>query len=166
MAVLIETATPVDEKDEWRTPLWLFRQLEQKYGPFDFDAAATRLNSMCAKYLGPGSEHGEDALLALWAALGDRAWLNPPYSRQWLSYFIRYAHSQVFECGLASATLLVPSTTDVRWFHDLVWDNTKNTTRPGVTIEFLTPRVKFLHPDGTPSKSPSGANLVVDFRRW
>src|SRR5262245_40953212 len=81
---LVQTTTPENEKDRWRTPRSLFDRAARRWGPFDLDAAATADNRLCDAWFGPGSPLGEDALAVAWSLAEERparAWCNPPYSR-------------------------------------------------------------------------------------
>lgn len=173
MAVLTATPTTTEEseRDCWRTPPDLFARLDKEYGQFDIDAAATATSALCSIWLGPGSDHAEDALAGAWTwgRLTDwryldtgrvlRVFLNPPYSR--CKAFVEKAAWEA-QCGHARTTLLLPATTDVQWWHRLVWDNAARRFRPGVEVEFLK-RVKFLRPDGSSAGGPTFGSVVVTF---
>lgn len=158
---MVKTLTPREQKDLWRTPPDFFARAARRYGPFDLDVAATLDNRLCAAWFGPGSPLAEDALGTSWALAEDgptRAWCNPPYTRN--AAFVAKAAGEA-QAGRAQTTLLLPSTTDVRWWHRHVWQETG--PRPGVLVEFLSPRVRFLRPDGTPSGSPNFGSVLVTF---
>lgn len=166
MAIL--TATPsttlASERDCWRTPPEVFGQLDNLYGPFDLDAAADAHNHLCDMWLGPGStlDDGTDALRCEWRTFDHyvtRAFCNPPYSlaRQ----FVEKAHQQA-RLGIARTTLLLPATTDVKWWQQYVWDGSARRFHWGVEVDFLR-RIKFLRPDGSPGGSPNFGSVVVTF---
>jgi phage N-6-adenine-methyltransferase len=171
MTVVVQTQTPTDEKDEWRTPPALFAQLAAEYGPFDLDAAATADNALCRLWLGPGSPLGTDALapdLHWQTAFGVgglplRVFCNPPYSRGMVGQFVAKAYDEVRRGFVRSATLLLPATTDVTWWHTCVWHGERQRFRRGVEVEFLRPRVRFLRPDGTPAGTPTFGSVAVTF---
>jgi phage N-6-adenine-methyltransferase len=163
MARKLVSTTPDDERDEWRTPPHIFQLAQGYWGSYDLDAAATADNALCLNWLGPGSDLGEDALQVCWGDVADHAWCNPPYSPGLLGAFVSYARAQVDTTDLRAATLLLPATTDVRWFHDHIWRVDR--PRPGVVVVFLTPRVKFLRPDGSVSTRPHGGSMLVQFTK-
>ena len=142
----------------------MFERASRRYGPFDIDAAADASNHLCVWWYGPGSPIIEDALAGPWAPSswwGDhaaRVWCNPPYSMT--AAFVAKAAAEA-EAGRAQTTLLLPSTTDVRWWHRHVWADLG--PRPGVLVEFLSPRVRFLRPDGTVAGSPNFGSVLVSF---
>lgn len=163
MATLVRTKTPVGERDLWRTPPEVFAQLSRDYGPFQLDAAADSGNHLCDLWLGPGSPLGlEDALSCVWGALpSHRVFCNPPYSLT--GAFVRKARDEVRDRHCLSATLLVPATTDVRWFHELVWDEKVDRCRRGAHIGFSKGRIRFLRPDGGKAGQPTHGSMFVTF---
>lgn len=160
-SAVVTTLTPKELKDMWRTPPEFFARVARRYGPFDLDAAATIDNRLCAAWFGPYSPLGEDALTTSWAIVDDvvtRAWCNPPNSLN--AEFVAKAAEEA-QAGRAQTTLLLPSTTDVRWWHRYIWQETG--PRAGVLVEFLSPRVRFLRPDGLPSGQPNFGSVLVTF---
>ena len=166
VAQLVQTTTPPDEKDHWRTPPGLFTDLSARYGPFTLDVAADARNHLCDHWYGPGGL-AEDALAVSWRHPDGtvRAWCNPPYSRGMIDRFMRKAAAEA-RLGHARTTFLVPACTDLPWWHDLVWDNERHRFRPGVEVEFFRRRVRFLRPDGRPAGSPNFPSVAVTFGGW
>jgi hypothetical protein len=77
------------EDPNWRTPDPLVAALhEEEYGGIEIDLAADATDRKFPIWLGPGSPHGEDALVLYWAELLGRlnlapiGFLNPPFSRK------------------------------------------------------------------------------------
>jgi phage N-6-adenine-methyltransferase len=154
-------------RNNWRTPDEVFRYLDRRYGPFTLDAAAEEHNAKCDLWLGPGSPIAEDALMVRWDAYAPHNWrrvfVNPPYDHtpDWISY----AKGMVNLGVVGSVTLVVPATTDVKWWHYFVYDRHKCRNRPGVLTEFSKGRIRFLRPDGTPAGSPTHGTAFVTFYR-
>ena len=78
------------QESDWRTPPGCFEVLNQEFR-FGWDLAANAASTLhtadssglSARYLGPGSVHGENALEVLWACLAyPVGFLNPPFSRE------------------------------------------------------------------------------------
>jgi phage N-6-adenine-methyltransferase len=165
-SAIVNSRTPQAERDRWRTPRETFEYASRRYGPFDLDAAADETNHLCGLWLGPGSEIAEDALAAEWGPVSSatmperpvRAYGNPPYSIT--AKFVAKAWAESV-AGRAQTTLLLPATCDVRWFHEYAWSDLG--PRPGVLVEFLPRRVRFLRPDGTPAGSPTFGSVLVTF---
>lgn len=78
-------------KDEYRTPKFIFRWLEKRFGGFDVDICASASNALCANWIGrqtfvvdgrqvTSTDPEMSALTADWYRFGDRGYNNPPYS--------------------------------------------------------------------------------------
>ena len=59
--------------DMWKTPQYLFDELDKEFG-FDVDVCAITENAKCSKYFTPE----EDGLSKDWVGV---CWMNPPYGR-------------------------------------------------------------------------------------
>jgi DNA (cytosine-5)-methyltransferase 1 len=157
---MVKSNTPLADKNLWRTPPEVFAMLNKQYGPFTLDAAANEENHLCEYWYGPGSFIGEDALACSWSdgrRLGPnpRVFCNPPYNKT--AEFIKKAHDEAVAGNIRSATLLVPATTDVKWFHEYVWRN------PYAVLDFSKGRIRFLRPDGSRAKVPTHGSMFVTF---
>jgi phage N-6-adenine-methyltransferase len=158
---LVQTLTKKEQKDLWRTPLSTFERAAGRWGPFHLDAAATVENRHCPAWLGPGSPLGEDALAVSWHIAEEgitRVWCNPPYSRN--RAFVAKAAAEA-ATGLVQATLLLPASTDVAWWHDHVWDD--DGERPGVLVQLLRGRIRFLRHDGSVAVDKKGKKTGPNF---
>lgn len=163
MATLVKTKTPKEERNRWRTsPEW-FAKLSEDYGPFQLDAFADESNHLCDVWLGPGSPLGlEDAFACPWGAYNThRVFGNPPYDQ--IPQACRKARDEVRARNCASVTLLLPATTDVGWFHELVWNADRDLPRVGVMVGFSKGRIRFLRPDGTQAGQPTHGSMFVTF---
>ena len=160
-AVPTTSTVPIEDRNLWSTPPDLFARL---------DAAANADNHRCPLWLGPGGL-AEDALTVPWDLArqpGDelpRVWCNPPYSRGMVPAFIQKAADEA-RLGRARASLLVPAWTDCPWWHELVWDPWRGRFHPGVEVEFLRGRVRFIRRDGQRGDSPTFSSMVVTFGGW
>ena len=127
-------------RDEWWTPDEFFRQVEEKEGPFDLDAAASALNAKCSRFY---SEE-VNSLDQKWFG---RVWCNPPYRKilQW----VKKAHDEVTSGNCEKVVLLLPSDTSTQWFH-FAFEHGR--------VEFLKGRLKF---GGALQNAPWGCLLIV-----
>jgi phage N-6-adenine-methyltransferase len=112
-------------KDDWRTPKDLFDKLNEKW-KFTLDAAADDTNHLCDNYF----TEKDNALEQDWTG---RVYCNPPYSMN--KQFVQKAFTEYVRQHTEVIVMLLPSRTDVRWFHDYVYHIAE--------IEFIKGRLKF-----------------------
>lgn len=126
------------QSDLWQTPRYIFDALGDE---FDLDVAApsVRLHVPCKSFF------TEKALERDWHGF---VWMNPPFGGRnglapWLRKFI--AHGD----GIA----LVPDRTSAPWFQEAA-------ARVGALL-FLSPKVKFIAPDGSLGISPATGTVLL-----
>lgn len=127
------------QRDNWETPPDIFTPLHAEFG-FTLDACAEAHTAKCPRYY----TIADDALKQPWEGV---CWMNPPYGgkvERWLK--------KAYESSLAGATVvcLVKSSTDTRWWHELV--------QPYAEVRYLKGRPKFV---GAPSGAPFAASVVI-----
>lgn len=129
--------------DEWATPQRVFDWLNELYGPFDLDVAATHENHKCARYF----TIDDDGLKQTWAK---KNWCNPPYSklRLWI------LKATVAAKNGSMTVMLIPARTDTAAFHDHIY------RKDNVEIIFLRGRLKF----GSSKNSAPFPSMVVIFK--
>lgn len=133
----------VDSKDNWRTPQQLFARLHSRFR-FTGDACASPHNALCPKFFTMTS----NALKQDWSTLGERVFINPPYSMS--AEFMSRSYKAVRFGEVDTVVALMPSTIDVKWFHKYVVGKASE-------LWFLRGRVQFLSPD---TGKPVGGNVV------
>lgn len=102
------------DSDEWETPPELFEAISRRYGPFDWDLAASAQNAKCTRFW----DKEANALRQNWDdAHWRNAWVNPPYSRGMQGSFFQLARGTVI-LAKKRVTMLVQSTTEVAWFQE------------------------------------------------
>lgn len=124
---------------EWATDQGLFDQLDREFH-FTVDVAADDSNAKCGRYYTIES----DGLLQNWD--GETVWCNPPYGKRIEDWIYKAAVSD------ATTVLLVPSRTDVKWFHNIVIGHAE--------IRFIKGRLRF---GGSAIVAPF-PNMLVIFR--
>jgi phage N-6-adenine-methyltransferase len=151
------TKTPASERDEARTPLWLFRWLDKRF-KFGVDLAATAANTRVP--------HGyvtkeSNALESSWDNFPRPGFLNPPYSQTKL--WVAKAISEML-CGFTTV-MVIPLPNGESWYRD-VYEN-------ATEIIDIVGRVDFLRPDGTSMRGNNRGTCIVIFdpcvigiRRW
>lgn len=148
--------------DEWETPEWVWRPWHSVLH-FVIDAACTAENILPVCEWGYTKE--DSGLDADWAAKvlelkGGAVWCNPPYSRKggpivkWVEKALAESEKGVVSC------LLLPSDTSTNWF-SLLWNRAEGRWRDGVHGNFTEQRIKFNHPGGKKSGSPTFGSLIA-----
>lgn len=97
------------DRDDWETPLWLFRELDNEFH-FTLDAAASDDNHKCQKYFTKKT----DAIVNDWS--GNVVFCNPPYGKQ-IKAWCRKAYEESLKPD-TTVVMLIPARTDAGWF---VW---------------------------------------------
>jgi phage N-6-adenine-methyltransferase len=130
---------PQAQTVEWSTPQDFYDELNREF-QFTIDVAADANNTKCPRYY----DEASDGLRHDWT--GETVWCNPPYGRGIADWVRKAALSN------ATTVMLIPSRTDVRWFHDYVYGKAE--------IRFVKGRLKF----GGQKASAPFPNMVVVFR--
>ena len=144
------------KKDEWETPQGFFDALNKEFN-FTLDAAATRSNAKCNRFLCAGSLDLDWASIAKCQTDGHTGavWLNPPYGRQigrWL------AKAQTTAKQGTTVVCLLPARTDTKWWHEYVWDGRRHRPYKGVEVRLIQGRLKF---GGNKDPAPFPSVVVV-----
>lgn len=141
---------PPAQSVEWGTPQGLFDELNEEFD-FTIDVAASALNAKCIRYY----TKDDDGLSKSWT--GERVFMNPPYGYG-LKYWVKKAYDETH--GLEGAEIVVgvlPSSSDVAWFHDYVYHIAE--------IRFLRGRVKFENSENGKKGSSTKGTMIVIWRR-
>ena len=153
--------TPVDARDSWRTPPWLFEWLDERFY-FHIDLAADSHNRLCSQYLKEGNG---DGLSVDWHELpqATKGFCNPPYSNidPWVA-------KAIAEQAKGFLTVMLFPTCNGEDRYAKVFE------RASEIIDIIG-RVAFLRPDGTPVSGNTRGSSVYVFdpllrgapcRRW
>lgn len=124
---------------EWATPPKIFRDLDAEFG-FTLDACADSSNAKCSRYF----SQEDDGLRQDWTGT---VWCNPPYGRGLIEQWVKKAYDEAGRGALV--VMLLPNSTDTRWFHDYCIRG---------KVRFLRGRLKFGGTTGTPT---FGSMIVV-----
>lgn len=151
-------------KMDWGTPDDLFTKIEERYGKFELDAAATSDNSKCIQYY----DQVDDSLNMNWdlfspmifgipdeplpvpdsLSIGVKnVWLNPPYGRD-ITKWVKKAYDES-QKG-CQVVCLLPSRTGTKWFQEYAPKAYK--------VIFLKGRVKF---EGAEASAPFDSVLLI-----
>ena len=132
--------------DDWATPHDLYQELDSVFN-FELDAAASVLNTKCARFL----TEEDDALKCDWKG---RVWCNPPYSKA--KEFIRKGYEESVKHG-GIVVMLVAARTDTRIWHDVIFPH-------AAEIHFIKGRLKFGNSKNT-APFPSAVIVFDPHRR-
>lgn len=132
---------PLAKRSNWETPVELFdyidRQVWYQYGQrIVLDVCADKTNTKCRNF------YAANALERTWHHAAGYWFCNPPYGRG-IRTWIRKGIEE------RAGVFLLPARTDVRWFHDYLWNEAQMQPREGIHIRFLRGRVKFVGADAS-----------------
>lgn len=129
------------KEEKWATPQDFFDKLNDEFH-FTLDAAASPDNAKCANYF----TEEQDGLAQSWE--GYTVWCNPPYCRK-TGLWVKKAYEEHQRTG-CTVVMLLPSRTDVRWFHDYILGKAE--------IRFIKGRLKF---GGNKNSAPFPSIVVI-----
>lgn len=129
------------KEEKWATPQDFFDKLNDEFH-FTLDVAASPDNAKCANYF----TEEQDGLAQSWE--GHTVWCNPPYCRK-TGLWVKKAYEEHQRTG-CTVVMLLPSRTDVRWFHDYILGKAE--------IRFIKGRLKF---GGNKNSAPFPSIVVI-----
>lgn len=153
-----DSKTPVEIRDSWRTPQWLFDYYDRTY-KFGLDLAASDTNHLCDVYLtddslnvnGLGPTQQILGYMYL-TGVSDRAiWCNPPYSD-----IMPWVDACVALSQYVPVVMLIPSDTSVKWFAK-AWEHSAQ-------VDFINGRIGFINEStGKPVSGNNKGSVVFHF---
>lgn len=129
------------KEEKWATPQDFFDKLNDEFH-FTLDAAASPDNAKCVNYF----TEEQDGLAQSWD--GYTVWCNPPYCRK-TGLWVKKAYEEHQRTG-CTVVMLLPSRTDVKWFHDYILGKAE--------IRFIKGRLKF---GGSKNSAPFPSIVVI-----
>ena len=142
----------------WRTDPADFARLDAEYGPFTIDAAASDADTLVS------ARYCTELTDGRWAGhyrAGDRVFCNPPYTG--LYKWLAVADQTSRELADCSWLLILPVSTDTRWFHQFVWDERRHRHRDAVELSLPAGRMHFVDPTKSARDDPRAPSMVVRF---
>jgi hypothetical protein len=128
----------------------LFNALDDEFGGFQIDLAATSANHLCGLWFGEGGE-APDALVVPW--MSGPGFLNPPYSSALIKAFLAKALAET--AHWCTTVALVPDTPDTQWYQYL---------HGAQEIRHIPHRVRYLKADGVTAAGAMFPSCVAIFR--
>jgi phage N-6-adenine-methyltransferase len=113
----------------WRTPQWLFDELDAEFG-FGLDVCATGSDAKCSVFYTPE----QDGLKQEWRGV---CWCNPPFGRG-IGEWVKKAYGSSRDGSVV--VCLLPVRSDTEWWHRWVMQASE--------IRFVRGRVHFDMPEG------------------
>lgn len=132
------------DRTDWATPQDLFDKLNEEFR-FTLDPCADEFNHKCDRYY----TEEQDGLKQDWS--GESVFCNPPYGRD-LTKWVQKCFDEVYSGKCRCAVMFIPARTDVRWFHDYIYNRAE--------IRFIKGRIKF----GGHTQPAPFPSMVVIFR--
>ena len=141
-----------DAVDDRGTDPTFFALMDQRFGPFTVDAAASTLNAKCERFW----TIEDNGLVQPWA--GENVWCNPPYSD-----LRRWTFKAWSELSALVVMLLPANRTEQGWWQGLI--EPYRDRGLGLSVEFLPGRMRFVKPGseaiGPNERPPFGCCLVI-----
>lgn len=131
---------PAAKSEEWGTPDWLFKLLDDEFH-FTLDVAASKENTKCEKYF----TKEDDGVERPWYGT---CWCNPPYGRE-IGEWVEKAGAES-GCNGVTVVMLLPARTDTKWFEYVL--------RWATCVIFIRGRLLF---EGAKSGAPFPSMVVV-----
>lgn len=131
------STTPVEIKDSWSTPQFIFDWYDNIYN-YGIDLCADEVNHKCDFYLSEQMNALDISttlsLLSTCEVENMNIWCNPPYSdvTPWVDLCIELSE----RLGVV-VTMLIPADTSVKWFKK-AWDSAS-------CVEFINGRLAFIN---------------------
>lgn len=139
-----------DTRDDWETPASIFDPLDREF-EFTLDVAATAETAKCSEFFSLERSAFEND----WHG---NCWMNPEYGRELPTWMDRAVEQVQHNADLV--VCLVPSRTDTRWWHRVVFESGKCSW-----VRFIKGRLKFLVGGVTIGTAPFASALIV-LDRW
>lgn len=147
----------MSQKDNWETPDGVFARLDLEFH-FDADVAASPQNAKVPTFYCEDhwrrSQPRTDGMVNGFQP-NTTVWCNPPYGPAVTNWLQAAVEAQQ---GGTTSVFLLPSRTDVAWWHMWVWDDSLNCPRRGVEVRFLRGRIRF---KGARASAPFPSVIIV-----
>lgn len=165
MPIVVNSSTPPESKDEWRTPPELFALLDHEFH-FDLDVAATPENALCEDFY----TEEDNALKQPWWYFKDfdnrkiAIFCNPPFSLT--GEFLLKGRQEIAENDITCVFLVRSDGIETKWWQNGVLDGSYfipdlEISHVAHQVRFLSPRVNFLNPVGSRVKGVTFPSALI-----
>lgn len=137
-------------ENEWYTPPQYVKAARAVLGEIDLDPASCKEAN---KYVLANDFYSakDDGLSKEWKG---RVWMNPPYASDLVGRFTSKLTHHYLKDDIQEAIVLVNNATETSWFQDMA--------KHAAAISLISPRIKFLSPDGT-TGAPLQGQVILYF---
>ncbi len=156
-------AMPNSAKNDFRTPEAVFKALNERFGPFTLDAAASKDNA-CVDVFYSEDDNG---LEQPWTGF---VFCNPPYVKQWpgigrgdrttIKDWVQKGLESVLSGQAQRVVILIPNYSSVAYWHDDIFPHISHLVIVKGRIDFTGPHIRV----SGASRNPSVA--IVFSRMW
>lgn len=160
MPVLVDSTTPDEDKDEWRTDPLLFELCNREF-KFNLDVAASDENTLCDTWY----TKEDNALKRNWGMVRQltNVWCNPPFS---LKHDFLQKGIEEHEKGVNCCFLVPADAPETSWWLHAAYDTTYPVGgtwlwRPRFHVRNLRPRVNYYTPDGLHKKGNNRPSALI-----
>jgi len=148
---------PKSMKNDFWTPPAVFEALDERFGPYTLDAAASEENALVETYY----DKKVNSLEQEWTG---KVWCNPPYVKQddktTLKDWVEKAYDSVKNGVAQLVTMLIPAYTSNYYWHETIFPNASHLVFFRARLDFGGPHIRA----GGASRQPSVA--VVFQNAW
>ena len=142
--------TPIEERDEFRSPKYAFRWAEWQWGRITIDLASTTHNRLTER----SYTKENDAFRHNWSRYDGRGWCNPPYSDM-----DRWLHKAVAEAHRGFETIFLIPTPNGDKRDSLIFKFASE-------IVFIAGRLPFIQPNGREKRGNTRGSCLIHFAAY
>jgi site-specific DNA-methyltransferase (adenine-specific) len=135
-------------KDEWGTPLKIFRPLDNEFN-FTLDPCARSDRPLKYGITNCDIRKGVDGLKYSWK--DHKVFVNPPYSADNIKKWVQKAYSERNNAEII--VMLIPVRTDRKYFHEYILNKAE--------IRFIKGRPSFYPLEGQNDGTPSFPSMII-----
>ena len=172
----LRSEMPNSQKNDFWTPKGVFEALNERFGPFDLDVAASEENSLCARFY----TMEDNGLEQTWNC--ENGWCNPPYVKQLpavidrngeitreqigrgdnttIKDWVLKAYESVLSGDADRVLVLIPAYISNSYWHDIIFPKASHLVFFKARLDFQGPNIRV----GGAARNPSVA--VVFSRMW
>jgi len=158
----LNSTTPPEEKDEWRTEPVLFNLLDQEFN-FQLDVAATDDNALCPVYF-TKEQNALELPWADWFSAPPAIFCNPPFSQ--VGPFLLKGREEAAKGATCVFLVRADGLETVWWREGVLRKVYDHLYVPNYEIRFLSPRTNYYRPVVTKATGVRFPSVVIVMRSY